>query len=88
MQQISKYRFMTALQIQLNSELFWALQVISEDEGLMKKAVKSLKRIASQKQAKDADVMSMAELEDIVRQGEKDIAEGNFQSVAIDDLWK
>ena len=76
MQQISKYRFMTALQIQLNSELFGALQVISEDEGLMKKAVKSLKRIASQKQAKDADVMSMAELEDIVRQGKKDIAEG------------
>jgi hypothetical protein len=42
----------------------------------------------SPSQAKDADVMSMAELEDIVRQGEKDIAEGNFQSVAIDDLWK
>ncbi len=51
-------------------------------------AVRSLKRIALQKQAKDAEVMSMAELEDIVRQGEKDIAEGNFQPIAIDDLWK
>ena len=40
---------MTALQMQLNSELFGALQIISEDEGLMKKAVRSLKRIASQK---------------------------------------
>ena len=79
---------MTSLQMQLNAELFGALQVISEDEGLMKKAVRSLKRIASQKQAKDADVMSMAELEDIVREGEKDIAEGNFQPIAIDDLWK
>ena len=29
-----------------------------------------------------------AELEEIVRQGEKDIAEGNFQPIAIDDLWK
>ncbi len=74
--------------MQLNAELFGALQTISGDESLMKKAVRSLKRIALQKQAKDAEVMSMAELEDIVRQGEEDIAKGNFQSVAIDDLWK
>ena len=79
---------MTAVQMQLNTELFGALQVISKDEGLMKKAVRSLKRIASQKQAKEADKMSMAELEEIVLQGEKDIAEGNFQPIAIDDLWK
>lgn len=75
---------MTAVQMQLNAELFGALQTISEDEGLMKKAVRSLKRIASQKKAE----MSMAELEDIVRQGEQDIAKGNFEPVAIDDLWK
>ena len=62
--------------------------MISEDEGLMKKAVRSLKRIASQKQAKEADVMSMSELENIVREGDKDIAEGNFHPIAIDDLWK
>jgi hypothetical protein len=79
---------MTALQMQLNSELFGALQTISGDEGLMKKAVRSLKRIASQKQAKEENLMSMAELEEIVRQGEKDIADGNFQAVSIDDLWK
>lgn len=74
--------------MQLNSELFGALQIISEDEGLMKKAVRSLKRIASQKKTADANSMSMAELEDIILQGNKDIAEGNFQSIAIDDLWK
>lgn len=79
---------MTTLQMQLNSELFGALQIISEDEGLMKKAVRSLKRIASQKKTADANSMSMAELEDIILQGDKDIAEGNFQSIAIDDLWK
>lgn len=74
--------------MQLNSELFGALQIISEDEGLMKKAVRSLKRIASQKKAVDANTMSMAELEDIVLQGDNEIAEGNLQSVSIDDLWK
>jgi len=79
---------MTSVQMQLNSELFAALQTISGDEGLMKKAVRSLKRIASQKQAKDENLISMAELEDIVSEGEKDIREGNFQPVAIDDLWK
>ncbi len=79
---------MTSVQMQLNSELFAALQTISADEGLMKKAVRSLKRIASLKQAKDENLISMAELEDIVNEGEKDIREGNFQPVAIDDLWK
>ena len=79
---------MTAVQMQLNAELFGALQTISGDEGLMKKAVRSLKRIALQKQAKDADVMSMAELEDIIRQGEKDIKNGNFKVITLDEIWK
>ncbi len=79
---------MTAVQMRLNAELFGALQTISEDEGLMKKAVKSLKRIASQKQAQDESLMSMAQLEDLVHQGEKEISEGNVQPIAIDDLWK
>jgi hypothetical protein len=50
----------------------------------MKKAVRSLKRIAAQK-AKTENTLS---LEEIVRQGDKEIAEGNFKPVAIDDLWK
>lgn len=74
--------------MRLNAELFGALQTISEDEDLMKKAVKSLKRIASQKQAQDENLMSMAQLEDLVHQGEKEIAEGNVRPIAIDDLWK
>ena len=78
---------MTLLQMQLHSELFGALQTIASDEGLMKKAVRSLKRIAAQK-AKKEEALSMAELEEVVRQGEEDIAKGNFQPVAIDDLWK
>jgi len=78
---------MTALQMQLNAELFGALQTISSDEGLMKKAVRSLKRIAASKK-EDESKMYLAELEDIVRQGEEDIKKGNFKPIAIDDLWK
>jgi hypothetical protein len=33
-------------------------------------------------------MLTMAELEDIVNQGEKEIAEGRCQPVAIEDLWK
>ena len=75
---------MTVLQMNLNSELFGALQTIASDESLMKKAVRSLKRIAAQK-AKTDDTLS---LEEIVRQGDEEIAEGNFQPVSIDNLWK
>ena len=39
--------------LQLNAELFHELSVIAEDEGLMKKAVKYLKKLTAQKQAKD-----------------------------------
>ena len=79
---------MTAVQLNaMNAELFGALQTISSDESLMKKAVRALKRIASQS-TKTENTMSMAELEEIVRQGEKEIAEGNLQPIAIEDLWK
>lgn len=74
--------------MQLNAELFGALQTISADEGLMRKAVRSLKRIAAQKQDEAGAIKSVAELEKIVRQGEEEIAEGKLQPIAIDDLWK
>ncbi len=81
---------MTAMQLQLNSDLFGALQVISGDEGLMKKAVKSLKRLATLKIAKDteATLMSSAELDRILKEGDAEIAKGNLKSIAIEDLWK
>lgn len=81
---------MTAMQLQLNSDLFGALQVISGDEGLMKKAVKSLKRLAAMKMAKDAEenLMSSAELDRILREGDEEIAKGNLKPIAIEDLWK
>lgn len=78
---------MTALEMQLNAELFGALQTISTDEGLMKKAVRSLKRIATQKTS-SKQTLPMAELEEIVRQGEEDIKKGNFKIMTLDDIWK
>jgi len=81
---------MTATQLQLNSELFGALQIISEDEGLMKKAVKSLKRLASKKQAMDETeyMMSSPAMMEILKQGQEDIKNGKGKIVAIEDLWK
>lgn len=81
---------MTATQLQLNSELFGALQIISEDEGLMKKAVKSLKRLASKKRAMDETeyMMSSPAMMEILKQGQEDIKKGKGKIVAIEDLWK
>ena len=81
---------MTTAQLQLNSELFGALQVISEDEGLMKKAVRSLKRLAKIKttKAEEDNLMSSAEFDRILREGDEEIARGNLKPIAIEDLWK
>lgn len=79
---------MTALQ--LNAELFRELSLIAEDEGLMKKAVKYLKKLSAKKQAMDETeyIMSSPEMVKILREGDEEIAKGNFEPIAIDDLWK
>ncbi len=79
---------MTALQ--LNAELFRELSIIAEDEGLMKKAVKYLKKLTAQKQAMDETeyIMSSPEMVKILRKGEEDIKNGNFRIVSLDDIWK
>lgn len=79
---------MTALQ--LNAELFRELSIISEDEGMMKKAIKALKKISAQKQAMDETeyIMSSPEMVRILHEGDEEIAKGNFEPIAIDDLWK
>lgn len=79
---------MTALQ--LNAELFRELSIIAEDEGLMKKAVKYLKKLSAKKQAMDETeyIMSSPEMVRIIRQGEEDIKNGNFRIVKLDDIWK
>ena len=79
---------MTALQ--LNAELFRELSIIAEDEGLMKKALKALKKISAKKQAMDETeyIMSSPEMVKIIRQGEKDIEEGRGRVIKLEDIWK
>ena len=79
---------MTALQ--LNAELFRELSIIAEDEGLMKKALKALNKLSAKKQAMDETeyIMSSPEMVKILREGDEEIAKGNFEPIAIDDLWK
>ena len=79
---------MTALQ--LNAELFRELSIIAEDEGLMKKAVKYLKKLTAQKQAMDETeyLLSSQAMADIIRQGQKDIEEGRGHVIKLEDIWK
>lgn len=79
---------MTALQ--MNAELFRELSIIAEDESLMKKAVKYLKKLTAQKQAMDETeyIMSSPEMVEIIRQGEEDIKNGLGHVVKLEDLWK
>ena len=79
---------MTALQ--LNAELLRELSIIAEDEGLMKKALKALKRITAKKQTKDETeyIMSSPAMVDILRKGDEDIKNGNFKVVSLDEVWK
>lgn len=76
--------------LQLNAELFRELSIIAEDENLMKKAVKYLKKLTAQKQAMDETeyIMSSPEMVKIIRQGQKDIEEGRGRVVKLDDIWK
>jgi hypothetical protein len=76
--------------MQLNAELFRELSIIAEDEGLMKKAIKYLKKLTAQKQAMDETeyIMSSPEMVDIIRQGDEDIKNGNFKVMNLDEIWK
>lgn len=76
--------------LQLNAELFRQLSIISEDEGLMQKTLKYLKRLTAKKQAMDETeyIMSSPEMVNILRQGDEDIKNGNFKVVTLDEIWK
>ena len=76
--------------LQLNAELFRELSIISEDEGMMKKAIKALKRITAQKKTKDETeyIMSSPKMVEILRQGDEDIKNGRGRVVTLDEIWK
>ena len=79
---------MTALQ--LNVELLRELSIIAEDEGLMKKALKALKRITAKHNAMDETeyIMSSPEMVDILRKGDEEIENGKGKVVTLDEIWK
>ena len=79
---------MTAMQ--LNVELFRELSIIAEDEGLMKKAIKYLKKLTAQKQAMDETeyLMSSPAMAEILRQGQEDIKNGRGRVIKLEDIWK
>ncbi|MBR1411068.1 MAG: hypothetical protein IJ580_08225 [Prevotella sp.] len=76
--------------IEMNAELFRQLSIIAEDEGLMEKALKYLKKLTAKKQAMDETeyLMSSPAMAEIIRQGQEDIKNGRGEVVKVEDLWK
>ena len=76
--------------LELSSELFRELSIISQDETMMQKAVKALRRITEKMQAKDATeyILSSPAMADVIRQGEEDIKNGRGEHIKLEDLWK
>ena len=74
----------------LSAEIFRELSIIAEDEGMMKKAIKALKRITAMKQTMDETeyIMSSPAMADILRQGDEDIKNGRGRLVTLDEIWK
>ncbi|MBP3471329.1 MAG: hypothetical protein J6K41_03725 [Paraprevotella sp.] len=77
---------MTALE--LNAELFRQLSIIAEDETLMQKAIKAIRRLARQKEAQneECEYITKEELLAGIDAGLKDVKAGRTQS--IDDFIK
>lgn len=76
--------------MELNAELFRELSIIAEDENLMKKAVKYLKKLTAQKKAMDETeyLMSSPAMAEIIRQGQEDIKNGRGRVIKLEDIWK
>lgn len=77
-------------QLELNAELFRELSIIAEDENLMKKAVKYLKKLTAKKQTLDTTeyLMSSPAMAEIIRQGQEDIEKGRGRVIKLEDIWK
>ena len=74
--------------LQLNAEIYEALIIIAQDESLLKKAARSLKRLASMK--KDETLMSDEEFFEGVDKAREQIRVGNskkmLQHESLDDF--
>jgi hypothetical protein len=66
--------------LQLNAEIYEALSIIAQDESLLKKAARSLKRLDSMK--KDETLMSQEEFFATVDQSLQDANQGRIKKVS------
>jgi hypothetical protein len=76
--------------VQLNAELYRAMGEIADDETLMAKVLKYVKKLSAKKQAMDETeyLMSSPAMAEIIRQGQEDIKNGRGEVVKVEDLWK
>ncbi len=74
----------------MNAELFRELSIIAQDEGLMKKTIKYLKKLTAEKKAMDETeyLMSSPAMAEILRQGQEDMKNDRGQVIKIEELWK
>ena len=62
--------------LQLNAELYRAMGVIADDEGLMRKALKYIKKLATKKVEQDDSVISKEEYLASLERGEEEFRQG------------
>ena len=76
--------------MQLNAAMYRYLGAIAADENLMAKAVKYVQKLAAKKEQADETeyIMSSPRMVEIMREGDEEIARGQVQPIALDDLWK
>ena len=68
----------------MNAELFRTLSTIADDEGLMKQALKYLKKLAAKK--KDETLMTQEQFFAKIERAEKELAEG--KGITFTDMDK
>ena len=75
---------MTALE--MNADLFRQLAIIAEDETLMAKVLKYVKKLTAQKQTQDETeyLMSSPAMVEILEQGMEDIKNGRGEVVKLE----
>lgn len=76
--------------MQMNAQLFHDLSIIAEDEDLMRKAVKYLKKLVAKKQVMDETeyLMSSPAMAEIIRQGQDDMKNDRGRVIKLEDIWK
>ena len=75
---------------QLNVAMYRYLGLIAADESLMAKAVQYVQKLAAAREDVDETeyIMSSPRMVEILREGDEEIAQGQGQTVKVQDLWK